>query len=227
VRLAHDSSSRKRAHLRDPGLLQRPRARFQRRAGRAHIVDHHDNRAGECGGRAGGRERLAHVAMPTARGQAGLGRGGAHAAQRRHHRNPHVAREIRGLVEAAVPAARCVQRHRNGAGRAGEHVATALAHQPAERPGKRSPSLVLQGVDDGAQRAVVGANRPRAIDQPAPASAARAAGERDADQPPRRQRVAAAVAQRRREREDRRPAGAADRAAGRGEERLVAGGAGG
>ena len=50
-------SARTSAH---PGLLQRPRARLERRAGRAHIIDQHDNRPSERRGvRASPRRRRA------------------------------------------------------------------------------------------------------------------------------------------------------------------------
>jgi hypothetical protein len=77
-----------------------------------------------------------------------------------------------------------------------------------------------------AQRAVIGADRPRAIDVRPCATmdpaAARALRDGDADRAPRGERIAAAIAERRREREDRLPAARADRAARGMVERFVA-----
>ncbi len=96
------------------------------------------------------------------------------AAERRTDRQPDVPREIGRLVESAVSAPRRVQRNGNGAVCARQDAGAALAHQRAERTRQRSASVVLQRVDDRAQRAVVLADRPRAIDRRASAAAARA-----------------------------------------------------
>ena len=204
----HDSRCRKRPHLRDPRLLQHPRARLERRAGRAHIVDQHDDRAGERGG--GARRRRRRRARCDGAGRP-AGRSASRVARTRRSagddRQAEVPREIGGLIESALAAARRVQRHRHDAGGAGEHVGAALAHQRAERPRQRSPSVVLQRVDDRAQRAVVGADRARAIDQPR--GVRRQRGQQASGMltsAPGRQRIAAAIAERRRERQDRAPA---------------------
>ena len=80
-RCSHDSGRRKRANLAHARLLQGPRARFERRPRRAHIVNQDDDRAGHsaCGSCRG--ERVAHVPVPLRGGQAGLRRRRADAAQ--------------------------------------------------------------------------------------------------------------------------------------------------
>jgi len=154
---------------------------------------------------------VTHVAVSPRGGQAGLRRRRAHAPQRMASRQADVAREIGGLVEAALAAPRWMERNRNRAAGAVEHVGAARLHQCRERPRERSAAFVLEGVNHGAQRAVVRADRAGTIDGAIRAPAARTPRQRQADRAPRRQRIAAAIAQRRREREDRSPAAIADR----------------
>ena len=120
-----------------------------------------------------------------------------------------------------------MERNGNRAAGAVEHVGAARLHQRGERPRERSSAFVFEGVNHGAQRAVVRANRAGTIDGAIRAPAARTPRQRQADLAPRRQRIAAAIAERRREREDRLPAENADRSVRGVIERFVARRAGG
>jgi hypothetical protein len=208
-------------------VLERACARFERRSRRAHVVYQHDDGAGENLSLSGRRECLPDVAVTPSGGQSRLRAGRADATQGAADGQAGVPREIVRLVEPAVAATRWMKRDRNRAVRAVENRCAALAHQRAQRPRERAAAVVLQGVDDGAKRAVVRADRACAIDEPFAPPAARAARERDTNLAPGRQRIAAAIAQRRRERENRAPAAPADRTVGGMVERLVAGRASG
>ena len=226
--MADDARGGQRPHFPHSRLLQHPRARFERRAGRAHVVHEDHDRPDERGGRAGDGKRIADVAMTLRRGQVGLRGGRADAPQRRVR--PDVAggaaRSCR-LIEAALPPARRVERdreRRRRRPRGGRRPRMRI--RPRQRPGQRSASLVFESVDDRPQRSVVGANRARPIDEARSATAARAARQRHADRTPGRQRIAAPIAERRCQRQNRRPARRAHRTARRLFEQTVAGGAG-
>ena len=145
--------------------------------------------------------------MPLCRREAGLGRGRPHAPQRGHHRDADVPREIDRLIEAAVPAPRRVERHRDRAGGAVEQTPrrAGASAPPSGRASDRRPSY-LSAWTMARRRAVVGADCPPAIDEARRPAAARALFERHAHRAPGRQRVAAAAAERRRQRQDGAPA---------------------
>jgi len=113
-----------------------------------------------------------------------------------------MARQIRGLIEAALAKPGSVERHRDEHVGAPDQIRATLPHQPGKRPRQRAAAFVFQGVNDRAQRAVVFTDCTRPLHMPGGAAAARALRERHADRAPRGQRIAARVAQRRCERKD-------------------------
>lgn len=161
--------------------------------------------------------------MALCGGQIRLPGGRAGPAKRVDDRDAEVAREIRRLIEAAMPAPGRVKRNRHGAGGAVEQRRPALTHERRQRPGERTARVVFQRVHDCAERTGVLANGAGAIDGGCASAAARADRERQGTLAPRRQRIAAAVADGRRDGNDAGPAGGADRTGGRSVEQLAAG----
>jgi hypothetical protein len=164
--------------------------------------------------------------MTLGGGQIGLRGGRADAPHGGDDWKLQEAGEILRLVEAALAPARRVERDRNNTGGALEEIGAADAHQPRQRPGQRSASLVFESVDDSPQRPVMGANGARLVDEARSATAARASRQRHADRTPGRQGIAAPIAERGCQRQNRRPARRADWTARRLFEQTVAGGAG-
>jgi len=171
--LRHDSSRGKRSYLGHATRLQRPGARVERRAGGAHIVHQHDNGSVERSRVPRGRERVADVSVTPCRRQADLSGRRANAPQRLHDRETERSCQVGSLIESALAAPGRVERDRDRAGRAGEDVRPAFAHQRGEWGGQRAAAVVFQRVDDGAKRAVVGADRAGAIDSRSKAPASR------------------------------------------------------
>ena len=132
-------------------------------------------------------------------------------------------RELLRLIESAMQAAPGVQRHRDDAVRVAKYVGARCAQHQAQRPGERTPTVVLECVQDVAQRPFVVSGRAGRTEQVPAATAARALLERRADDTPRRQRVAADAAERGNQRPDIAPARCADRPV---ERRTEHGGAG-
>ncbi len=132
--------------------------------------------------------------------------------------------QVGRLVEAAMTKARSDEAGPESRTRRRSSISAPRSRiKRAEPAGERSPAVVLQRVDDRPQRAVVGADRARSIDEAREPPAARTAIERTADRAPRRQRVAAAIADRRRDWQNRRPARRADRTGSRMIEELLTG----
>jgi len=190
---------------------------------RAHIIDQDDDRAIQpaCGSRGG--KRAADVPVPPGGGQPGLCRGRADTTQGMADRQAEMAGQIRRLIEAALPSPRVVKGYGHHVPGAIENIGGTAAHQHGQPPRQRAAAAVLERLDDGAECAVVCADRPGAVDARPAAATARAM---EMGVAPGRKRVAAPVAERRCQREDGLPAAAADRSARRLIERLVAGGAG-
>ena len=183
---ADDSGSCERPHFGRSRSFQHTRARFKRRPRCAHIVHEHDDRAVHRSAVARERERVAHVAVPLCGRESGLSGGRADALQRGDRRQTEATREIGRLVESSLAQSRGVQRHRDRAARGVENVRPPHAHQICQRPGERSAPFVFHRVHDCAQRAVVGADRPRAIEAVRRAAASWTPRERHADGAPRR-----------------------------------------
>jgi hypothetical protein len=101
------------------------------------------------------RERVADIRVAPRSWEAGLRRTGAPAAQHTPYGQPHRAREIVGLIEAALTLAPPMKRHRHNRVSACEHVAAMLAHQPAERRGEHATTVVFQRVNDFPKRPIV------------------------------------------------------------------------
>ena len=229
ARWRHDSRCRKRAHLRDPRLLQHPRARLQRRARRAHVVDQHDGRCRRAAAAARVDANASRTLRWRRRGrQAGLRRRRADAPERRGTpATPRCRARSAAWLKPRCAAPRRVERHRDdgvGALRAGPRRARASA-RPAAAPAIAVRRTSARGRSRAARRRTR-RSRARVDRRGGGAPAPRAPRQRHADRAPGRQRIAAAVAERRREREDRAPARGADRTARRVIEQLAAGRAG-
>lgn len=194
--------------------------------------------------------------MSLRRGKLDLRSGRADATERLQDRQPEAACEIRGLIEATLPATTRMERDGNHGVGVAQEVGARDPHARGERAPNRSPPLVFERVDNLAQRAVVEADRAPAIDRAAPTPAAdapRRGGDASTglsialslskgdastglsialslskrdDRAPRRQRIAARFAERRRDRADGLPAGGADRTGGWTIEETCAAGAG-
>jgi hypothetical protein len=78
-----------------------------------------------------------------------------HPAQRAPDRQPELAGKIVGLIEAALNRPERMQRHRDDGVGAGEQVPPGLAQQRGERRGEHAPALILEGMDDLPERAVI------------------------------------------------------------------------
>jgi CBS domain-containing protein len=100
------------------------------------------------------------VAPASRPAQARLRQRAARAPEGVDHRHVERACQVRRLVEPALETSPRVQRHRHGAGGADQELPTDLAQHSAQRPCQRAPPLVLERVEDGAQRALVRAGGP-------------------------------------------------------------------
>ena len=154
--------------------------------------------------------------MPAARRQVDLRARPPPAPQGLADRQPEVPRQFRRLVEPPRAPAPPVERHRHHAVGPGQHVGPVPAHQRGQGRRDRAAPLVLERVDDRAQRPLVRADRAPAADRARSAPAAGADAGPEAHASPGRQGVAADVAQRGRQRPDGGPARGADGAGRRG-----------
>ena len=109
---------------------------------------------------------------------------------------------------------------------ASEDLRAAQSHEGGQLTRERSSSVVLQRVNDGAERAFVCTDGSRSCHGARETSASRTPAWSGVIQEPGRQRIAADVAERRCERKNRAPARSADRAFSRSLERTLTDGAG-
>ncbi len=212
---SRNARRRQRAHLPDTLLFERPRARLERRARRAHIVDEQDRPSTKLCSGPRGHEGSTDVAMPASGGQSGLGRRRTDTAKSRADRQAQMLREVGRLIETARAAARWMKRNRHGRVGAVEKVRTAFAHQHRQRHRQRSAALVFQRMHDRAQRSLVEAHGTRSIDVTCGAATAGAPRERATDRAPCRERIPTGVTQRWGEGKDGTPARRTDRPARR------------
>ena len=132
--------------------------------------------------------------------------------QRVHRRDANVPCEFRRLVETPTVVTRDVQRHRDEKVGPVQDGCARLRHQPCERARNRTPLVVLQDVQDVAQRALVCAYRTADRDQAWMIRAARAHRAQGPLEPPGRERVTADPAERFRQGMNAGPARGTDRA---------------
>jgi hypothetical protein len=172
--LPHDSSSCNRAHFRRPHVSQGSRARLERRTGGAHIVDQYDDLAAQRLRRARRHEGVPYVLVAPRGWKARLRGGRPRSTERAEDRKAQLSGEVGGLIESASTAPLPMKRYGYRVGGARQDIGAPHAHQGAEGHGQRSAAVVFQRVDDGAKRAVVGADGARAADDglAAPASGA-------------------------------------------------------
>ncbi len=98
--------------------------------------------------------------MSRAGSEARLGRCPSPPSQDIRNRDVEVSRQHLSLIEAATPPAQRVQGDGNDGIGMVKQVTSRDAHQCGERTGQRPPSLVLECVNELAQRAAVVAGRP-------------------------------------------------------------------
>jgi hypothetical protein len=75
--------------------------------------------------------------------------------QRAPDRQPELARKVVGLIEAALNRPERMQRNRDDGVGAGEQVPPGLAKQRGEWRGEHAAALILEGMDDLPERAVI------------------------------------------------------------------------
>lgn len=164
----HGSRDRKDAHFPNTRGDQHARARVECRARRHHIVHEDDDRSAEtmrqprhrpCWG--GQREGLADIGVTPRGGEACLRRIVPAPPQGAPHGPSQGARQVVRLIEAALPGAPGMQRNGHDGISAMECVRAGVGHQRGQFAGKRATFLVLERVDDLAQRAVVAATASR------------------------------------------------------------------
>ncbi len=115
------------------------------------------------------------------------------------------------LIEAARPAAACMEGHRHDVVRVSEDRRAVLAHQVAQSDGERVTPFVFQEMDQLSQRPGIGTDRAGTRDRRACPAAAWAARAGDSAHSPGWQRIATAITQGRGEPWYRMPAVGADR----------------
>ena len=99
-------------------------------------------------------ERVAHVAAAAGRGETALRGRSAGPPERTDERQLEMPGEVGCLVEASCQIAERVQRYGHHAVRTLQHVGGSGSHQPPQRRGQRAPAVVLERMNDVAQRAV-------------------------------------------------------------------------
>lgn len=99
--------------------------------------------------------------MTTSGGQACLRRAVIGATEPAPDRESQLTREIVGLVEAATQTTPWMERNGHDGVRAGEDVCARVAQPGAERDGEGPPALILERLQDLAERAVVAAEAAR------------------------------------------------------------------
>ena len=192
-RSRRNSGCGKRSHFRCAGCYQYAGARFQRRPRRAHVVHQHDTKTRDPSA-TGESECVADVAQPGVCGEIGLGARVPVANERAADRDLEVSGKVECLVETPPPPPAPVQRHRHDAVGTCEDIRAAHPHQPAERRGKRSPPVVLECLQDRAQRPLIDPYRAPRCDV---GSLHPAVGTRRGRHSPGQQRIAAHRAERR------------------------------
>ncbi len=217
-----DSRSRQRADVQRSGFPQYPRARVERRARRAHVVDEDNPQPAKIAAPSK-RERASHVRVAFRRRQIRLRLRRARAAECLDNRQLEISRELERLVESTRAAAPAMEWNGYDDRCLGKDVHARLSHAAPERTRKRAATRILHRVQNRAQRSLVRTDRAAARDCRWPTPAAGTLSRCEAEDPPRRQRISTRRANRRDERRDCVPAGGTDRAAGWMGERCVAG----
>ena len=171
----HGSRRRKRAHLRP----RRPAARAahasasRRSSSRRRPGPRSSPGSSPCANRSPNAYALRTFACRCAAGRLACG-GPAPPAQDASHRQSQMAREIVGLIESALNLAR------DAAERGRPHPPSwrdplRRSHHRRQARGEHAAPLVLERMNDVAQRAVVSARAPRRLEQRWMAPTARAA----------------------------------------------------
>ena len=157
----HGSRGCKRADLRGSGIQQHPRARVQRRAGRAHVVDEDNRQRPSTAARAAARTRRARWRGAGRPADPPATASGACAPAHRRAGKPEMPRQFARLIEAARALARSVQRHRNH--EIGARRAPRLPPRACAPPGDARWSAARRISARGRSRAaILVAARPRA-----------------------------------------------------------------
>lgn len=111
-------------------------------------------------------------------------------------RQPELARQRVGLIEATLEAAPAMQRHRHDAVRIAEQTFTSRSHQRTKLSREYPPTVVLERLENVTKRAVVIAGGAGRVDERRSSAAARAPFQGRADDAPRDEWVAARTAER-------------------------------
>jgi len=215
------SRGRKPSDLTCSRVEQHARARVERRACRAHVINHDHNASRYVDASSQG-ERVSDVRMTLGGGKIGLRHGRTDSFQRLDGRNRKMPANLARLIEAARALPRSMKGNRNGDVGAGEGLGPVLGQQPRQRPGKGSTSVIFQRVNDRSKGPVVLTYRASSGNQVLSIAAARAAVRLEADGAPGCQRIATHVAERRNQEGNRLPAGLTDRSTRRRVERPLA-----
>ena len=150
-----------RAHVGRAGASQYFRAFLEGRASRAYII--HENDACALDSRARKaraacprqRERAAHVRVASRGVQRHLRRRCTHTPKRVAHREIETLRKISRLVESTSQPPPWMKRHRHDEIAFCQDLTCSVLHQSGKRVGERSPSFVLERVNDVAKHAFV------------------------------------------------------------------------
>ena len=164
MRWCRGSRHRERTHAARPGRAQHGRAGVDGRTGRQDVVDEKNRASADqraCAHARDERDGARHAQRTFGPRQPHLGRRRARAAQHVRHGYSKVRGEFAGLVEPSAPPPPPVERHRHDQVRLCEQVGAGPPHESGERPRQRAVPVVLEGMQDGPQAALVGSDRPR------------------------------------------------------------------
>ena len=197
----------------DPGGSQDPRALCHRGARRHHVVhEHHGGRAKVATGGPAAPTRegkgAAHVGVAASGRQSSLRRPVPATPQHAPDWKPESPGQIVRLIEAALPGAQRMQRHRDNGVRAGKNVGAGPHHERAERRSQEPPPAVLEHVNNLSKRSVVSTRAARQREDRGLPPAARA---QRVGRAPRGERIAAPDATGRRQPRHRAPTRVAHR----------------
>jgi hypothetical protein len=104
-------------------------------------------------------ECASHVCVPSRRGQICLGLRPSSATKKIEHRQRQVARQFTGLIEAARSLAGPVERYGDDRVGALEYFGTTDRQEGRERPRDGRPAVVLERMNDVAERSFIRPDR--------------------------------------------------------------------
>ena len=151
------------------GCFQGHGARLQRGARRAHIVDENQGPSAGTWRRPepipAQRKGAVDVRMPSIGSQFYLRTCVPATNEDIEHRQTKMARQLASLIETTRSFSSSMKRNRDHAVGIFKHLSAALPHHRRETGGKRTAPVVLERVNNLAQRSFILPDRPRALDQ--------------------------------------------------------------